>query len=401
MARAKRRTTSLEDRYLTLGDRHQRDPLLSVLKESRQYDVKVRSIHKRELVDLEGHELADFASCNYISMDQDVKVLLKAGAAATKKFGIHSGRARLMGTHSLMVHVEQKIARFLGGEDAVFFPTSTLASIGIIPALALEGDAIFLDKSAHATMYQAAQMARDKGAALLSYEQGDLTRLEDLLKANRKRRRKLICVDGVYSMTGDYANLPELVPLAKKYDALVYVDDGHGLAFVGQKPTKAMPYGFKGNGLVRHYGMSYDQLLYVAGVSKGFAAAAGFALVSPRMKEFLLAYAKPLDYTQPPTPFALGVLDAALDLQLEVGDKRRAKVYALCERLISGLRAQGFHVMNRTHFPIVSVWAGNTEKLIEASRRLYRDGIFLTSCPYPTMPRGQEALRVTVSSNNS
>jgi len=393
-------SSNIQNTYFDSMISGDRDPLIEVLRRSKQYDVIIKSANKRELIDANNHELVDFASCNYISFDQEQDALLESGLAAAKKYGVHTSRARLMGYHELFSILEKKLAQFIGAEDTLIFPNTTLASIGIIPALIRQSDLIVMDKSAHATMYQASQMARDKGAILKSYPQDDFARLEDILKDHQQAKRKIICVDGVYSMTGDFADLASLVPIAEKYNALIYVDDGHGFATIGECPSQDMPYGHKGNGIVNLHGLNYDNIMYAAGTAKGLASAAAFVSVTPNMKKFLMAYAKPLDYTHPSTPFTLGILNGALDYVQVVGEQRREKLYRLTHHLIMGLKQMGFYVMNKSYFPIVSVWAGDTEKLISASQQLYREGIFLTSCPYPTMPRNKEALRITVTSNH-
>lgn len=391
---------SIQDQYIKTDVDDMRAPLFSVLKESCQYDVKIRSVDKRKLTDIRGNCLIDFASCNYLSFDQDTDRLLNAGVRAAQKFGVHTSRARLMGYHELFTLVEARLAEHIGVEDTILFPNTTLTGIGIIPALMQKDDLIILDKSAHAIMYQASQMARDKGALLKNFPQNDFDQLDHILSSS-PAKRKLICVDGVYSMTGDFASLHELQKLAVQHDALLYVDDGHGFATIGQAPDDHHPYGFKGNGIVKYHDLDYRNTMYVAGTAKGLSAAAAFASVTPGMKEYLMAYAKPLDYTHPPTPFAIGVLDEALNLLQEVGDARREKLYKLSNRLIRGLKSLGLYVMNNTNFPIISVWVGNTDRLIKASQFLFKSGIFLTSCPYPTMARGREALRITVTSNNT
>lgn len=378
-----------------------RDPLMQVLRESHQYDVRYKEVRARNLIDMNGHALLDFTSCNYLGFDQKQKQLLSAGIEAANRYGLHTSRARLMGYYDFFSRVEQKAAHFLGTKNALLFPNTTLAHIGIIPAIIKKDDVIFLDKSAHATMYQGSQLARDKGAKIVSFPQENIAALENLLQQHHLAKRKLICVDGVYSMTGDYAALAKLIPVAKKYDALLYIDDAHGFGFVGENPSVEMPYGFMGNGIVNHFGCDYDNVMYVAGTAKNFAAASAVVGVTTKMKEFLMAYAKPLDYTHPSTPFGLGILNAAFDLQLQIGEDLRKVVYTHSHRLVHELRAMGLVVMNKTYFPIISVLAGDTKRLIQASQKMYAEGIFLTSCPYPTMPRGQEALRITITANHT
>ena len=392
---------NIQDTFVLHSTSDMRDLLMSVLNESCQYNLVYRSVSGRELTDVHGKKLIDFASCNYLSFDQEQEALLPSGIAAVKEYGLHTSRARLMGYHELFSVIEKEMATFLGVEDTILFPNTTLAHIGIIPALMKKDDVIFLDKSAHATMYQGSQLARDKGSLLVSFNQGDIATLKSLLEKHSKAKRKLICVDGVYSMTGDYAALNSLQALATEYNALLYIDDAHGFGFVGSAPTAEMPYGFSGNGIVNHFSKKYDNIMYVAGTAKNFAAASAMVSVTTQMKQYLMAYAKPLDYTHPSTPFALGILGAAHKLQLQEGDARRVHIYQMTKQLIEGLRQMEYEVVNSTYFPIVSVRVGDTKRLIEASKALYERGIFLTSCPYPTMPKGEEALRITVTSNNT
>jgi 8-amino-7-oxononanoate synthase len=155
----------IQDRIAQYDQVDRRDPLLQVLRRSRQYNVRIKSVDKRELIDVNDHKLIDFASCNYLSFDQEQSTLLPRGAAAAHRYGLHTSRARLMGYHELFSQIEGRLAGFLGVEETILFPNTTLAHIGIIPALMKDGDVIFLDKSAHATIYQGSQMARDQGAA--------------------------------------------------------------------------------------------------------------------------------------------------------------------------------------------------------------------------------------------
>lgn len=378
-----------------------RSQLLDILRHGKQYDVAMIQYEERVITDASGHEIIDFASGNYLGFDKAVDQLLPKALEAVERYGLHLGRARLTGHNALCSDMEKKLAARVNAGDTLLLTNTTLGSIGLIPAIIEKDDLIIIDKSAHATIFQGCQLARDKGATLVSYPQKDLNRLEDLLKQYESARHKLICIDGVYSITGDYADLPAINQLAKHHNALIYIDDAHGFGFIGEQPDDLHPYGLRGSGIVQYYGLDYDNILYTAGTAKNLSAACAFAVVTPAMKEVLLACAKPFDYTQQPIPFSLGVLNGALDLLDQEGDQRRQQVYQLRQQLVGGLQTLGYHLLTRTDFPIVSVWVGDYQTLLDSSTFLYDQGIYMTSCPYPTMPRGQECIRITLTALNT
>jgi 8-amino-7-oxononanoate synthase len=260
---------------------------------------------------------------------------------------------------------------------------------------------MFLDKIAHMTMYEAAKMARDSGSKLINFEHEDYTKLEDGLKEHRDNPKKLILVDGAYSMTGNYANLDILAGLARKYNAILYVDDAHGFGVIGENPTESTPYGYKGNGLVRHCAQSYDNILYVGGLSKAYSSLAAFISCSKPMKEFLKAFATPYDLSGPCPTASLQSLLTGLEVNEKIGTQLRGNLFHLTKKTIDGLRDRGFYIDNRTYFPIVSVWIGNTEHLIKASHILWENGILVTLSPYPMVKKGDETLRITVTAANT
>ena len=392
--------TCLQNDYARNLEAGLRSQLLDILRHGKQYNVAMTQYDGRTITDARGHKIIDFASGNYLGFDKAIDQLLPKALEAVEQYGLHLGRARLTGHIALCSDMEKKLAARVNAEDTLLLTNTTLGSIGLIPAIIEKDDLIIIDKSAHATIFQGCQLARDKGATLVSYPQEDLNRLEALLKEHKQARHKLICVDGVYSITGDYADLPAINQLAKQYNALIYIDDAHGFGFIGEQPDDKHPYGHRGSGIVQHHGLDYDNILYAAGTAKNLSAACAFAVVTPAMKEVLLACAKPFDYTQQPIPFSLGVLNAALDLLDQEGDQRRQQVYKLRQQLVSGLQALDYHLLTRTDFPIVSVWIGDYETLQQASAFLYDQGIYITSCPYPTMPRGQECIRITLTALN-
>ncbi|MFZ1735705.1 MAG: aminotransferase class I/II-fold pyridoxal phosphate-dependent enzyme, partial [Candidatus Moraniibacteriota bacterium] len=249
--------------------------------------------------------------------------------------------------------------------------------------------------------YEGAKIARDSGATLESYRQDDFASLKQILEKHKSNPRKVVMVDGVYSMTGDYANVPELVRLAKKYDALVYIDDAHGFGVVGENPSKEFPLGKKGNGIVKYFGMDYENIIYVGGCSKAYSSLAAFVACSKEMKTFIEAFATPYDLSGPCPTASLATLLQGLEINERRGDDYRKKLWDLTDRAIKGLRELGYEVFNKTGFPIVSVRIGDTEKLIHTANILFDEGILVTVAPYPMMKKGEEVHRITMTAANT
>lgn len=366
----------------------------------KQYNVVALAIDGRKIKVSENHWLVDFASCNYLGLDLDLE--MEANVQENiKKWGVHPSWCRLVASPFLYNEVEEKLADLVGTEATIILPTVTLISIGVLPALVGKSGVLTLDKSAHETMYEAAKIARDSGAILESFAQENFAVLEEILNKHKANPRKVIMVDGVYSMTGDYVDLPKLVEIAKKYDALVYIDDAHGFGVVGENPDENVPLGYKGNGIVKHFGMNYENILYVGGCSKAFSSLAAFVACSNATKSFIKAFATPYDLSGPCPTASLATLFKGLEINEKRGDQYRKKLWELTDKAIKGLRNLGFKVVNKTGFPIVSVNIGNTEDLIETGNILYDEGILVTVAPYPMVKKGQEVHRLTFTAANT
>ncbi|KKQ38214.1 MAG: Polyketide synthase-related protein, partial [Candidatus Roizmanbacteria bacterium GW2011_GWA2_37_7] len=307
----------------------------------------------------------------------------------------------LVASPEIYNYLEEEISNLVGTEACVIFPTVTLISIGVLPAFVGKTGVLILDKSGHETMYEGAKIARDNGATLESFEKDDFSSLEEILKKHESNNRKVIMVDGVYSMTGDYANLPKLVKLAKKYKALIYIDDAHGFGVIGENPTNEFPLGKKGNGIVKYFGMEYDNIIYVGGCSKAYSSLAAFVACSKEMKTFIEAFATPYDLSGPCPIASLSTLLQGLNINKESGDNRRKKLFDLTSRAINGLRGLGYDVLNKTGFPIISVLIGDTEKLIKTANMLFDEGILVTVAPYPMVRKGEDVHRITITSANT
>lgn len=379
---------------------HRRGLIRKMFGEMNQYKVTAKEIKNRKIKTADGHWVVDFASCNYLGLDLD-KDMDKTILSEIKKWGVHPSWCRLVASPDIYNQLETKIAKLIGTEDCIIFPTVTLISIGVLPALVGKTGVLLLDKSGHETMYEGAKIARDNGAILESFKQEDFTTLENLLKKYQDNPRKVIMVDGVYSMTGDYANLPKLVPLAKKYGALIYIDDAHGFGVVGENPSEKFPLGKKGNGIVKYYGMNYDNIIYVGGCSKAYSSLAAFVGCSKEMKTFIEAFATPYDLSGPCPTASLATMTQALSINELRGDSYRNTLWQLTDKAIKGLRNLGYTVQNKTGFPIVSVLIGNTDKLIKTANILLKEGILVTVAPYPMVREGEEVHRITITSANT
>ncbi|MFY2509021.1 aminotransferase class I/II-fold pyridoxal phosphate-dependent enzyme [Vibrio pectenicida] len=378
-----------------------RKDIYEMLQRSNQYDVRISKSSNRVFKDEQGRDIIDFASGNYLGFDKRQNDLLPGAIKAVEDFGLHTGRARLTGHFDICRNLEDRLSSFIGSEDSLIVTNTFLGSIGIIPALIEKDDLVIMDKQAHAIMFHGAQLARDKGAMLKSYPHDDLDALESLLKTHKGARHKLICLDAVYSITGNYLRLMEIQQLAHKYNAILFVDDAHGFGMVGKNTNDINPYG-DGSGIVNHLDLEYDNILYIAGTAKNMSSAMAFAGVSKKLKETLLAFSRPLDYSQQPIPFAFGILNSGLDLLEKEGDQIKQRISSMTMNLIEKMHNLGFSTFSKNNFPIVSVKIPNPEALVSFSRMLFdKYGLYVTSCPYPTMAKGEECIRITVTDANT
>src|SRR5262245_29477718 len=188
--------------------------------------------------------LADFASCNYLGFDLD-KQIIGAVPEALARWGTHPSWSRLLGSPVLYEEIEARLTELIGAEDTLVLPTITLIHMSVIPVLA-GGGTIFLEKRAHKTIYDGCELAKVRGATVRPFAFEDVDDLERLLRGGSTAPR-LICIDGVNSMTGNAADVRSFAHLAREYDALLYVDDAHGFGVIGERsPDETSPYGMRG-----------------------------------------------------------------------------------------------------------------------------------------------------------
>jgi len=343
--------------------------------------------------------LADFASCNYLGLDLDRSVI-EAVPAFLDRWGTHPSWSRLLGSPVLYEQIEQGLTELLGCEDVLVLPTITLIHLSVIPILAA-GGTVFVDRRAHKTIYEGAQFAAVRGATMKRFQHEDTDDLERLLREDRSATR-LICIDGVNSMTGNAPDLPALHELARRYDAVLYVDDAHGFGVIGERdPDELRPCGLRGNGVVRYFGEDYERIVLVAGLSKAYSSLAAFIACPPELKQLLKTAAPPYLYSGPSPVASLATVIAGLEVNEDRGDEIRADVWDKTDRVLRCLERLGAHTPNRSGFPIIEVPLARGEDIDAVGRFLFERGIYVTLAAYPLVPRDEVGFRIQVTAANT
>ncbi len=345
------------------------------------------------------HWLADFASCNYLGFDLDQEIM-DAIPEYVGKWGTHPSWSRLLGSPVLYEQIEQRLTELLGAPDALVFPTITLIHLAVIPLLAASGS-VFVDRRAHKTIYEGAELATLRGATLKRFGHNDLNELESLLRSDSSSAR-LICIDGVNSMTGNVADIASYAALAREHGAILYVDDAHGFGVIGERSDdETSPYGCRGNSIVRHFGESYENVVLVAGLSKAYSSLAAFIACPPEMKRLLKTAAPPYLYSGPSPVASLATTIRGLEVNDRRGDVLRAELWAKTQRVLECLDRLGVRTPNRDGLPIVEVPLGHAEQIGDVGKFLFENGIYVTLAAYPLVPRSEVGFRIQLTAANS
>jgi len=343
--------------------------------------------------------LADFASCNYLGFDLE-REIIDAIPPYLEKWGTHPSWSRLLGSPVLYTQIEERLAELLGAEDTLVLPTITLIHMSVIPVLAGSGT-IYVESRAHKTIYEGCQFAAARGATLKRFQFEDPDDLERLLKQPGPSPR-LVCVDGVNSMTGNAIDLAAFATLAREYNALLYVDDAHGFGVIGERSDDELsPYGNGGNSIVRYADESYDNVILVAGLSKAYSSLAAFLTCPPELKRLLKTAAPPYLYSGPSPVASLATVLAGLDVNEKRGDGIRADLWRKTATVLDCLDRLGVHTPNRSGFPIIEVPLARHEEIDAVGRFLFDEGIYVTLAAYPLVPRDEVGFRIQVTAANT
>ena len=343
--------------------------------------------------------LADFASCNYLGFDLD-REIINAVPAYLDAWGTHPSWSRLLGSPVLYEEIESRLTDLLGSEDSLVLPTITHIHMSVIPLLAASGT-IFLDARAHKTIYDGCQVAKARGAAVRRFRFEDPDHLDELMR-NEPDPTRLVCMDGVNSMTGNPPDLAAFAEVARRHGALLYVDDAHGFGVIGERgPGDASPYGTRGNSIVRYAGESYDNLVLVGGFSKAYSSLLAFIACSPEVKQLLKVAAPPYLYSGPSPVASLATVLAGFDVNERRGDELRTELHRLTARVLGALSRLGISTPNRSGLPIIEIPLRDHTRIAEVGRFLFDQGIYVTLAAYPLVPKDEVGFRVQLTAANT
>jgi len=330
-------------------------------------------------VEYEGNRLIMCGSNNYLGLTTHPKVK-EAAINAVKRYGTScTGSRFLNGTLALHEQLERELADFVGKDEALVFSTGMQVNLGTISSLIGRDDVVILDKDDHASIVDGARLGYGK---IERFKHNDIDHLERVLKSIPDNLGKLIVVDGVFSMGGDLADLPNILPIAKKYGARIMVDDAHGMGVTGG-----------GKGTAEEYGVSDDVDLIMSTFSKSFASLGGFVAGDEDVIHFVKHNARSLIFSASiPASNAASAL-AALDI-IRNEPERVERVNAIGERIRKELGGMGFNVGDSAT-PIVPVIIGDDKLTFLTWKSLFENGVFVNPVISPAVPPGYQLLRTS------
>ncbi len=341
-----------------------------------------RSGPQGAIIEWQGRQCLNFCGNDYLGLAGH-PALSEAMSEAVEQAGCGAGAAHLVnGHHRLHQQLEQELAAFTERPRALLFSTGYMANLGVISALLTRGDAVFLDKLDHASLVDGALLSR---ARLYRYPHNDLEALAEQLKRARGRRKLIVC-DGVFSMDGDLAPLPELAELAARHNAWLMVDDAHGLGVLGER----------GRGSLEYHRLGLEQVPILVGtLGKAFGVFGAFVAGEDNLIESLIQFARSYIYTTALPP----VLAAATRRALRLGEEepwRRRRLFERVDQFRRGAARLGLPLMP-SPTPIQPLPLGDSHRALRFSQALLAENILVTAIRPPTVPRGAARLRVTLS----
>lgn len=337
-------------------------------------------------VKVDSKEMIMVGSNNYLGL-LDHPEVQKAAQQAIDRYGVATCGSRFLnGTLDIHVEMEEKLAQFMRKEAALAFSTGFQTNQGIISTIVGRGDVIVTDRMVHASIVDACRLSYGD---IYKFKHNDMADLERQLSSIEKNTGKLIVVDGVFSMEGDLANLPDIVELGKKYDAKIMVDDAHGIGVMGQN----------GRGTAEHFGVEDEIDIIMGTFSKSFASLGGMVVGEKKVISYIKHFARSLIFSASITPASVATVLATLKV-IQNEPERRERLWGITKKMKSGFQSMGYDT-GPTETPIIPVYIRNDELAFMLWKLLRESGIFTNPVIYPAVPKGEALIRTSYSATHS
>lgn len=335
---------------------------------------------------LGGKEVIQLSSNNYLGLTTHPR-LKQAAIEAVEQFGAGTGSVRtIAGTFTMHQQFEEKLAEFKHTEAALVFQSGFTANVGVLSSILTEQDVVISDELNHASIIDGIRLTK---AARRIYKHNDMDDLKRALEETKDYRKRLVVTDGVFSMDGDIARLPQIVELCEQYDALVMVDDAHASGVLGRN----------GRGTVDHFDLNGRVHIQVGTLSKAIGVLGGYVASDRVVRDYLIHRARPFLFSTSHPPAVTAACSAAIDV-LNEEPELIDRLWENTKFFKRGLTDLGFDT-GISQTPITPVIAGEETKAIELSKELLNRGVFAQSIVYPTVPKGKARVRTIVTANHS
>jgi len=333
-----------------------------------------------------GKRIIMVGSNSYLGLTTDPRVK-KAAMDAIAKYGSGCAGSRFLnGTLDIHVDLERRLAEFMGKEAALVYSTGFQTNLGVISTLIDKNDFVIVDRQDHASIIEGCRLTF---GTTKRYHHNDMDDLERLLSSLPEDAGKLIVVDGVFSMEGDLADLPNIVRLAKKYGAKVMVDDAHGIGVMGEN----------GRGTAEHFGVEDDIDLIMGTFSKTFASLGGFIAGTESVIHYLKHLSRALIFSASIPPGNVAAVRAALDI-VKSEPQLRKRLWEITHKMKKGFDDLGFNT-GKSETPIIPVYVGDNILTFRMCMRLHQEGIFVNPVISPAVPPGQALIRASFMANHT